>query len=55
MMPSDHKPSLLRSVPGVGSETAAILLAFLPELGQLDAKALMSVVGYSPLLRDRGH
>lgn len=44
-----------RSVPGVGSLTAAMPVAFLPELGQWDSKALTALVGLAPRSRDRGH
>ena len=41
--------------PWVGSLTAAMLVAFLPELGQQDSKALTSLVGLAPWSRDSGH
>ena len=44
-----------RSVPGVGSLTTVMLVAFLPELGQRDSKALTSLVGLAPWSRDSGH
>ena len=47
--------TLYRSVPGVGALTAAMLVAFLPELGQRDSKALTSLVGLAPWSRDSGH
>ncbi|MCY3658137.1 MAG: IS110 family transposase [Caldilineaceae bacterium] len=47
--------TLYRSVPGVGSLTAAMLVAFLPELGQRDSKALTALVGLAPWSRDSGH
>ena len=47
--------ALYRSVPGVGSLTAAMLVAFLPELGQRDSKALTALVGLAPWSRDSGH
>ncbi|MYC62273.1 MAG: IS110 family transposase [Caldilineaceae bacterium SB0661_bin_34] len=47
--------TLYRSVPGVGSLTAAMLVAFLPELGQRDSKALTALVGFAPWSRDSGH
>ena len=47
--------ALYRSVPGVGSLTAAMLVAFLPELGQWDSKALTSLVRLAPWSRDSGH
>jgi transposase len=45
---------LLRSVPGVGPIVARTLLAQLPELGTLSAKALAALVGVAPLNRDSG-
>jgi transposase len=46
--------ALLESVPGVGRVTAASLVAFLPELGQLDRKKLAALVGVAPLNNDSG-
>lgn len=45
---------LYRSVPGVGVQTAAALIAWLPELGQCDGKALASLCGVAPWSRDSG-
>ena len=42
------------SVPGVGPQTAATLIAWLPELGQWDSKALASLCGLAPWSRDSG-
>ena len=42
------------SVPGVGIQTAATLIAWLPELGQWDPKALASLCGVAPWSRDSG-
>ncbi len=51
--------ALYRSVPGVGEETAASLVAYLPELGKCEGKALTALVGPAPWSRDssgqRGH
>jgi transposase len=47
--------TLYRSVPRVGPLTAAMLVAFLPELGQRDSQALTSLVGLAPWSRDSGH
>jgi transposase len=44
----------LRSVPGIGPVTATTLLAALPELGHLSAKALAALVGVAPLKVDSG-
>jgi transposase len=48
------KEQLLRSVPGVGEQTAACLLAHLPELGQLNRRQIAALVGVAPLNRDSG-
>lgn len=45
---------LLKSIPGVGDVLAATLLAQLPELGQLNRKAIAKLVGVAPLNRDSG-
>ena len=46
--------ALYRSVPGVGEVTAASLVAYLPELGKCDGKALTALVGLAPWSRDSG-
>jgi transposase len=50
-----QKDSILRSTPGVGKVTAAILLSDLPELGTLDRKKIASLVGVAPFNNDSGH
>jgi transposase len=45
---------LLRSVPGIGPVTARTLLAELPELGQLDRRAIAALVGVAPFNCDSG-
>lgn len=45
---------LLQSVPGVGTVTAATLLAELPELGQLNRQQIAALVGVAPLNHDSG-
>ncbi len=45
---------LLGSAKGVGSVTASTLVASLPELGQLDRRAIASLVGVAPLACDSG-
>jgi len=49
-----ERENLLRSVPGIGPPTAVTLLAELPELGQLDRKAIAALVGVAPLSCERG-
>lgn len=46
--------ALLTSVPGVGELTAAIILAELPELGQIGPKQASALVGVAPVNRDSG-
>jgi transposase len=48
------KDQLLRSTPGVGPVLASTLLANLPELGELERKAIAALVGVAPLSRDSG-
>ena len=46
--------SLYQSVRGVGQLTAAVLVAWLPELGQCNGKALTALVGLAPWAHDSG-
>ena len=48
------REDLLRSIPGIGPIVSATLLSQLPELGQLDRKAIAKLVGVAPLSRDSG-
>lgn len=45
---------LLRSMPGIGPVTARILLAELPELGQIPSKQIAALAGVAPLNNDSG-
>lgn len=45
----------LRTAPGVGPVATAVLLARLPELGQLDRRAIASLAGLAPHACDSGH
>jgi transposase len=49
-----NKEKILRSTPGVGKITAAILLSDLPELGSLDRKKIAALVGVAPFNNDSG-
>jgi transposase len=49
-----EREDLLRSAPGIGPTTACMLLAELPELGQLDRKAIAALVGVAPLNCESG-
>jgi transposase len=42
------KDDVLRSTPGVGPQTSAILLSHLPELGQLNRQQIAALVGVAP-------
>lgn len=58
LIESDHdwqrKAELLQSVPGVGPQTSAALIAELPELGQLNRQEIASLAGLAPFCRDSG-
>jgi transposase len=49
-----ERDTLLQSVPGVGPVVARTLLAELPELGQLNRRAIAKLVGVAPLNWDSG-
>jgi transposase len=49
-----HKAELLRSVPGVGEVTTAMLLAGLPELGEIDRRQIAALVRVAPFNRESG-
>lgn len=49
-----RQAKLLQSVPGIGPQTSATLLADLPELGKLNRQAIASLVGLAPFNRDSG-
>ena len=44
----------LKSVPGIGDQTAATLVAELPELGNLTRQQVAALVGVAPFNRDSG-
>jgi len=45
---------LLKSITGIGSNTSAMLLATLPELGTLSNRQITALVGLAPFNRDSG-
>jgi transposase len=49
-----EREALLRSIPGIGPVVSVTLLSQLPELGQLDRKAIAKLVGVAPLNHDSG-
>ena len=49
-----EKEDLLASVPGIGTTIARTLLAELPELGTLDRRKIVALVGLAPWTRQSG-
>lgn len=49
-----QKIELLQSVPGVGPQTSATLMAELPELGKLNRQQISALAGLAPFNRDSG-
>ena len=50
----EDRSRLLQSIPGVGPAVSMTLLADLPELGQLDRKAIASLAGLAPQPNESG-
>jgi transposase len=48
------KAEKLTAISGVGARTAALLLAQMPELGQLNRREVAALVGVAPFNRDSG-
>ncbi len=48
------KGKVIRSFPGVGDTTTAMLMAALPELGELNRHQIAALVGVAPINRDSG-
>ena len=48
------KAKILQDVSGVGPQTATTLLAFLPELGQLNRQCITALAGLAPFAQDSG-
>lgn len=49
-----RKATRLRELEGVGPVLAATLLAYVPELGEIDSVSLSALVGVAPFARDSG-
>lgn len=49
-----ERSAQLRAVPGIGPVTAATLIAFLPELGQIERRQIAALVGVAPYNADSG-
>jgi transposase len=50
-----NKADIVDSAPGVGSKTAATLVAELPELGNLNRQEIAALAGLAPFNRDSGN
>lgn len=50
----DRKATLMRSVIGVGTKTAAAILAYLPEIGTLSKAEVAAISGLAPIANDSG-
>lgn len=50
-----HKLKLLEGFKGIGENTKAVLMAALPELGQLNRRSIGKLVGVAPLNNDSGN
>jgi transposase len=48
------KVTLMQSYSGVGKQTALVLAAFLPELGQVNRREIASLGGLAPVTRESG-
>jgi transposase len=48
------RSQILQSVPGVGPATASMLIATMPELGQLSRQQIAALAGLAPFNRDSG-
>lgn len=48
------KEQLLKSIPGIGPQTARTMLACMPELGQLNRKEIAALAGLAPYTRESG-
>jgi transposase len=49
-----QRAEIIQSVPGLAGNSAAALLAFLPELGQVDRQAASALLGVAPFDDDSG-
>lgn len=46
--------ALMQTIPGVGRQCAATLLAYMPELGKVDRKSAASLAGLAPISNESG-
>ena len=48
------KSNILESIPGIGKASAAVLLSFVPELGQISNKKISALIGVCPYDNESG-
>jgi transposase len=48
------KVALLETIPGIGKATAALLISFVPELGQIENHKISALIGVCPYNRESG-
>jgi len=48
------KVALLETIPGIGKATAALLVSFVPELGQIENHKISALIGVCPYNRESG-
>ena len=48
------KSNILESIPGIGKASAATLLSFVPELGQISNKKISALIGVCPYDNESG-
>jgi transposase len=48
------RDDVLRTIPGIGPQSSAMMLGWLPELGTLGGKQIAALVGLAPRARDSG-
>lgn len=49
-----QKAELMKTLPGIGPQVSALLLAEMPELGQLDRREIAALAGLAPYAYDSG-
>jgi len=52
--PLKEKQELLQTMPGIGKTASGFLISELPELGLLDRRKIVALVGLAPINRDSG-
>ena len=50
-----RRAEIMRSIPGVGEVTAAVLVSYMPELGSVDHKKIAALMGVAPYSKESGY